>query len=135
MFLHIYRNCLKYSNPKSLLESFLLRIFSSLRSMLIKSLDPPGKMSIRDKELYMRLSHSLPFYVASLPHYDMAMSRIGNFVRSKYGFLKGIDIGANIGDTISVCYDDGSDQFLAIEANPFFLITCRRILLVRMLRC
>ena len=117
---YIYINCIKYSDPRSLLGSFLLRIFLRLRSMLIKSIDPPCKMSIRGKELYMPLSHSLPFYITSLPHYDMAMSRIGNFIRSKYGFLKGIDIGANIGDTISICYDDESDHFLAIEANPFF---------------
>lgn len=116
----IYREVLKYSKVKSFYGKLLCKLFSQIRKILIKIKDPPCRMSIRGKSLLMPLSHQLPLYIANYPQYDMSISRIGNYVRKKYGYLAGIDIGANIGDTVSVCYGNENDRFLAIEANPHF---------------
>src|SRR5574341_116364 len=50
----------------------------------------------------------------------MLPGRLSDFIHRNYGFLKCIDVGANIGDTIAAFYKDQNDKFLAIEPNPKF---------------
>lgn len=77
-------------------------------------------MDIHGKTLKLPLSHALPHYLKSFPFYDRLPRRLSDFVRANYGFLKCIDVGANIGDTIAAFYKSEHDMFLAIEPNPKF---------------
>lgn len=77
-------------------------------------------MEIHGKTLKLPLSHALPQYLGRFPHYDRLLGRLSDFVHTTYGFLKCIDVGANIGDTIAAFYKHQNDVFLAIEPNPKF---------------
>lgn len=68
----------------------------------------------------MPLSHKLPWYVAVNPFYDELMTRLSRYLRDRDGRVTLIDVGANIGDTITACAEHPADRFLAIEPNPHF---------------
>jgi len=69
----------------------------------------------------MPFSHQLPAIIKAHPNYDTLPSRLSKFVRSKYGYVKVADVGANIGDSIIAFRGHEDDKFLAIEANPRFI--------------
>jgi FkbM family methyltransferase len=75
---------------------------------------------LRGRHLYMPLSHRLPLYMATNSYYDELPIRLSTFMRTKYGYLSFIDVGANIGDTICACIGSEDDKFLAIEPNTHF---------------
>src|SRR5574341_805534 len=92
-----------------------------VRNLLIRSMnDPECSMDIHGRTLKLPLSHALPYYLKSFPYYDRLPGRLSDFIHRNYGFLKCIDVGANIGDTIAAFYKDQNDKFLAIEPNPKF---------------
>jgi FkbM family methyltransferase len=80
-------------------------------------------MPIHGRNLHLPLSHALPVALNIHPFYDRLPGRIGVFVRQRYGHVKCIDVGANIGDTIAAFYQKGADNdsLLAIEPNKKFL--------------
>jgi FkbM family methyltransferase len=77
-------------------------------------------MDIRGRFLWMPLSHDLPFCAKPDGNYDKLLRRISDFIRGTEGRLCGIDVGANIGDTIVACANDNKDRFLALEPDPVF---------------
>lgn len=94
------------------------RFWSVLRKLLIKILhDPSCTLTLHGKPLHLPLSHALPIYLKQYQFYDRLPGRISEYMHDKYGFIKCIDVGANIGDTIAAFYKDEKDRFLAIEAN------------------
>jgi FkbM family methyltransferase len=100
---------------------FLRILLVLLRRFLALAGDPAYVADIRGKKMILPASHKLPIYIASSPYYDALPPRISNYIRSKYGFLCMVDIGANVGDTILACFDHENDRFLAVEANPDFV--------------
>ncbi len=99
----------------------MTRFWGYVRNLLIKSMnDPECSMDIHGKTLKLPLSHALPYYLNSFPYYDRLPRRLSDFVHEKHGFLKCIDVGANIGDTVAAFYKSQNDKFLAIEPNPKF---------------
>lgn len=92
-----------------------------IKKLLINLLHDPGcVMPIHGKPLHLPLSHALPLYLNDWPFYDRLPGRISEYIHRKYGFIKCIDVGANIGDTIAAFYKDDQDRFLAIEPNKTF---------------
>jgi FkbM family methyltransferase len=77
-------------------------------------------MQVRDQLLWMPFSHMLPYYSSVAPQYDTLLQRLATYIRSSQGRVCGIDVGANIGDTILACALTSKDQFLAIEPVPLF---------------
>ncbi|WP_254014306.1 FkbM family methyltransferase [Limnofasciculus baicalensis] len=65
----------------------------------------------------MNTSHNLPQIKAHNPYYDTALPRICKFVKEKQGHLTLIDVGANIGDTVSLITDLVTGSFLCIEPD------------------
>ena len=72
------------------------------------------------KALFMNASHSSPIFRVEYPYYDTALIRICNFVKGKFGYLTMIDVGANIGDTVSLITDEVNGKFLCIEAEESY---------------
>jgi len=68
----------------------------------------------------MPFSHQLPVYLSGDGYYDALIPRVTTFIRAREGPICGIDVGANIGDTILAAFGDSRDQFLAVEPNPEF---------------
>jgi|SRR5579859_4937606 len=88
--------------------------------------DPSCRMLVHDKMLEMPLSHALPYYLQKFPFYDALPVRLSHFIRDTAHFLKCVDIGANIGDTIAAVSPCDTDSILAIEPNPKFSAYLRR---------
>lgn len=100
---------------------FRRKLWFRLRSLIIKLLgDIPVKMRIHDKMMLLPLSHALPSYLDSFPLYDRLPRKISEFIHSRHGTIKCIDVGANIGDTIAAFRLGEEDQFLAIEPSNHF---------------
>lgn len=97
------------------------QLWNLSRRVLVKLFnDPPISMSIHGTILQMPLSHALPIYLKDYPFYDRLPGRLTEYLYDKDGFLKCIDVGANIGDSIAGLYRHSKDTFLAIEPNPKF---------------
>lgn len=95
--------------------------FRVLRKALLRFTDPDCRMDIRGNLLWMPFSHQLPFYAFPGSNYDAILQRISAFIRTSEGRVCGIDVGANIGDTIRACDNGNSqDRFLGVEPNPKF---------------
>lgn len=82
--------------------------------------DPSCAMPVHGRMLHMPLSHALPLSIKLYPFYDKLPTRLSNFIFDKYGELRLIDVGANIGDTIAAFNQHSTDRFLAVEPNPHF---------------
>src|SRR5687768_2322931 len=109
---YVYRKCLTSRGRAK-------RLWTAGRRMLIKLLgDPPCSMPIHGRDLQLPLSHDLPIYLRNHPFYDRLPGRLSDHIHDKYGFLKCIDVGANIGDSIVAFNRHADDVFLAIEPNP-----------------
>ena len=108
---------------KRLLTSHKLsgKLWNLCRKMFIKFFhDPSCTLNIHGKYLQLPLSHQLPIYLKHHPFYDKLLSRLSDFISNKHGYLKCIDVGANIGDSIAACLKHDKDIFLAIEPDSTF---------------
>ncbi len=72
------------------------------------------------RQLWMPFSHDRPAHLCAPGYYDQLMGRVADFVRLRKGRICGIDVGANIGDTIAACRVRNEDQSLAIQPSPVF---------------
>jgi FkbM family methyltransferase len=79
------------------------------------------KKKIGEKYLQIPSYHKLPIYYESFPFYDRALSRISEKVKEIDSYLNFIDIGANIGDTVSLITDKVDGSFLCIEGDPEYI--------------
>ncbi|WP_428390130.1 FkbM family methyltransferase [Mucisphaera sp.] len=82
--------------------------------------DPACILSVHGKELSMPMSHQLPQYIAWAPNYDRLPGRVSHYLHQYRDYIRCIDVGANIGDTIAALMKSDRDTFLAIEPNPIF---------------
>ena len=86
-------------------------------------------MPIHGRSMQINLSHGLPIYQAYHPYYDSLPGRLGHFLRSRHGALVGVDVGANIGDSVAAFLGGKNhprDCFIAVEPNPKFFAILRR---------
>ena len=105
------------SGKKSILYPMVYKI---LEKIFIK-LDPEVKVKIGNKLLFMNLSHKLPLYYYQYKNYDRALPRICKQLKGIDGRLVVIDIGANIGDTVSLITDTIEGDFLCVEGDEKYL--------------
>lgn len=88
--------------------------------------DPIIIRKIGRKRLYINKSHMLPTYLDLYPFYDRALPRICKKLSEIDGELKFIDVGANIGDTVSLISDFINGSFLCIEGDVKYLPILRK---------
>jgi FkbM family methyltransferase len=106
-------------------SKLLLEIYQVLGRVFIK-LDPVVKVRIGKKFLFLNLSHQLPVYYYKYPQYDRALPRICRALKRIDKRLYVIDIGANIGDTVSLITDVTKGNFLCVEGDEKYLPTLER---------
>ena len=123
----IYQQSLSASNDGRLPARLRAGCFRLLRKTILRFADPACQMDIRGNLLWMPLSHQLPFYAGPGSNYDKILQRISNFIRTAEGQICGIDVGANIGDTIRACAKGSNqDRFLGVEPNPVYFEYLKR---------
>lgn len=98
------------------------RIFKILARSIAKVLlrayrDPLIRATVGRRELLMNWSHNLPMILAAYPNYETEIGRLALFLHRKSGYLKMIDVGANIGDTIAQLPDIVNAKFLCVEGS------------------
>ncbi len=98
-------------------ESGVYQFMYSVLSRFFKVFDPEIKVKIGNNSLYINLSHQLPIYYYKYPNYDRALPRIGREIKKIDNRLFFVDIGANIGDTVSLITDAVQGDFLCIEGD------------------
>lgn len=89
--------------------------------MDIKKEDLIVEKQVGKKILRMKDSHLLPTYLEKYPFYDRALPRISKTIKDIDNNLYVIDIGANIGDTVSLITDSVNGNFLCIEGDSDYL--------------
>ena len=95
-------------------------VLNKLRLLLIRAGDPLVNYDLCGTQLVLPLSHNLPLIQKNYPHYSKNVARIARCVRRKYASLKFVDIGANIGDTVSLLRHYARYPVLCIEGSPEF---------------
>ena len=83
--------------------------------------DPIVKRKIGNKYLIMHQSNMLSSHLNNFPLYDRALPRICQEIKKIDGYLIFVDVGANIGDSISLICDKVSGSFLCIEGDKEYL--------------
>lgn len=102
-------------------KGLLKKICAITRRLIIKMFkDPAFVYEINGKKLLLPLSHNLPFYVKDHIFYDKLLTRISDYLHLKQQSISGIDVGANVGDTIMALYQNQKDIFLGVEPEPKF---------------
>ncbi|RAX52441.1 hypothetical protein CCY99_07265 [Helicobacter sp. 16-1353] len=109
----IYRAILR--TDSKLLERILLR----LRRLMLKFTNPLICLEYGGFRLILPLSHTIFYNQKIYPNYDRELHHIGKFIKSKYGFLNMVDVGANIGDT-AVFTNIKDANYLLIEGEKSY---------------
>lgn len=120
VFSFIYRKGLDPKGGSNPWRKLTAKFFRLIRQCVLRAADPACKMNIWGRPMYMPFSHELPSCLARGWHYDQVLLRISNHIRSTQGPICGIDVGANVGDTIVAVLNDDKDKFLGIEPNRTF---------------
>ena len=105
------------SRPKTRLARLFNRILTHAYSWVRRFSDPVVRVKVRDRYLYMNSSHALPQHAAIWPYYDTALPRLCVFLRRQRGYLSLIDVGANVGDSVSFIASKVSGSFLCVEGD------------------
>jgi FkbM family methyltransferase len=100
--------------------------FRLARKLILRVGDPACQMTIWGQPMWMPFSHERPGNLSGPGHYDALVGRVASFIQARRGKLCGIDVGANIGDTIAACRTRDGDKFLAVEPNPVFFKYLKR---------
>ncbi len=82
--------------------------------------DPTVVYSFEGQSLRLPFSHDLPLIRQQHPQYMTNVTRVAQQVAVKYPDAAGVDIGANVGDTIIAIRRAASMPLLGIEGNATF---------------
>lgn len=114
---HLYRRANLIQKPRTIFGIVYKQICKSLYSMMLKVSDPVALIKVGKKNIYINASSDIPIIQSKYRYYDTALPRICKFINDKKGSLTLIDVGANVGDTVSLITDEVTGKFLCIE--PF----------------
>ena len=98
-------------------HGLLSRLSRNLRRVILKFGDPLVSYDLNGVSIRLNLSHELPYYREEHPTYCANLSRLTAFVRQRFGGLRMIDVGANIGDSYCLAGEVAGDEFLLIEGD------------------
>jgi FkbM family methyltransferase len=99
------------------LKIALKKGLQKVRSLFTKIWDPLISFNLKGNTLLIPLSHRLPNFISEWPLSDAALPRLCKFISEELNYLKVIDVGANIGDTVSLVSSKISGEFLCIEPS------------------
>ena len=107
--------------PATRIARFRKLVLGRAYWLLRRFSDPIVRVKVRDHYLYVNASHALPQYTADFPYYDTALPRLCAFLKRQRGYLRLIDVGANVGDSVSAVASKVTGTFLCIEADTKYI--------------
>jgi FkbM family methyltransferase len=102
--------------PRRFVSKILLKFIRKLAVVY----DPLVNYQLKNHQIKLPISHSLPLVIQEYPDYSDNLARIASCIYSKYPALTIIDIGANIGDSVFVLRQHVLCPILCIEGDPRF---------------
>jgi FkbM family methyltransferase len=102
--------------PRRFVSKILLKFIRKLAVVY----DPLVNYQLKNHQIKLPISHSLPLVIQEYPDYADNLARIASCIYSKYPALTIIDIGANIGDSVFVLRQHVLCPILCIEGDPRF---------------
>jgi FkbM family methyltransferase len=115
-----YKKIVSGINSQQLIAKVLAHISIKIIKGISGIYDPLINYPIKNHQLKLPISHSLPLVLQYHPEYADNLSRLASCIYTKYPDLKIIDIGANIGDSVFIIRNKVSCPILCIEGDPIF---------------
>lgn len=114
-----YANNITNFNPGFLgsISRYYGRHCGYIRQCILRLRDPQVRMKVGTRLLSMDLSNETPLFMKEHEYYNTAIVRLAGFLNTRHGYLTMIDVGANIGDTVSLISESVAGRFLCIEAD------------------
>ena len=113
---HLYRRANLIQKPRTIFGFVYKQICKSLYSLILKVSDPVASIKVGKKNIYINASSDIPVIQSKYRYYDTALPRICKFINAQKGSIILIDVGANVGDTVSLITDEIFGKFLCVEA-------------------
>jgi FkbM family methyltransferase len=111
---------------KSGIHRIAFGFMNRCRKALVRVNDPCVLYNLGAARCRIPLSHDLPLFRKIYPLYSTNIARLAFQVNQKYPNLKGIDIGANVGDTVAAMRHAAHFPILCIEGDPQFFSLLKR---------
>lgn len=102
-------------------HSSLSQMLFKIRNMVLHYCDPIVDIELDGIKLCLPLSHNFPLYYSLYPKYDRMLPKICASLKYSENSMQLIDIGANIGDTISLVDKKTMGQALCIEGDERYI--------------
>jgi FkbM family methyltransferase len=96
------------------------RVYSRLERLVLRFEDPLVHFRFAGFDLRLPLSHRLPVFLHTCPHYNRNLGRLGKLVHQRYPGMTAIDVGANVGDSVAVLRSQSNFPILCVEADATF---------------
>jgi FkbM family methyltransferase len=93
------------------------KLMQRLIRFICKYYDPEINIRVGNRVILAPLSHNLSNLLSEYPHYDTALPRIAEYINNFMGNLTMIDVGANIGDSVTIVEQKVQGKFLCIEPS------------------
>jgi FkbM family methyltransferase len=116
-FSYLYREVNLNPLPSGIGPKLMRRFYGKLWREILKRFDPKVQIKISESLLWLPGSSHLPMIKTPESWYDTALTRLGQFIKNQKGALVLIDVGANVGDSVSFVAEKVQGQFLCIEAD------------------
>lgn len=81
----------------------------------------PRTVELGGHRVALPAGHRLDWYRSRHRHFDEPIADICRLLGGKYGDIRAIDIGANVGDTAAMMVRERTTSVLCIEGNPVYL--------------
>jgi FkbM family methyltransferase len=108
-------------SPRTTLGRAKLKASIEARKLLIRLGDPSVRFDVGGTELFLPLSHELPFYRTDHPLYGEAVGRIAALLGGPV-----VDVGANVGDTAAIVRAHSDVPVLCVEGDDEFFGLLKR---------
>jgi len=114
----------RYSSLPLRIAGALVR---NIRHLRVQLGDPLVTFDWCGETMYLPLSHELPRFTTTCPHYNMNLGRLAAVMHRQLGRpIMAIDIGANVGDTAILLLKNGADKVICIEGSRRYAELLRR---------
>lgn len=88
--------------------------------------NPLVRYNLNEKTMILPFTHDLPIHRKLHPTYSENLARLAKFIRSTFGSLCMIDVGANVGDSYYLVDATPQDLFLLVEGDPTYFSLLER---------
>lgn len=116
---------LVFNKQNTFTQRLMYKTFLKIRDLTLSHYDPIIEYNLDGLKILLPFSHNLPLYLSIYEDYARNLIQLVTVLSANVKNLKLIDVGANIGDTVSLIRNKVAVPILAIEPETryFSLLT------------